>query len=388
MAIHVLDRYYLGLTAIITVGYQLIFFAIAFTFKFDKVTDFAGGTNFIILAIVSLILGSRDPPFNTVTNIPPTRQLVVTIFLSVWAARLAGFLLFRILRSGHDSRFDDKRDKFLPFLGFWIFQMIWVWTVSLPVTVLNSSTVQSSALSGNLPKFGTANDIVGTIMFGIGFLCESIADVQRLRFRERLSDNDKLAFCKNGLFKWSRHPNYFGEILLQFGIFTIASSDTRYKNGNRPFFASVVYASVTGPVLLTLLLLFVSGLPLSERLAAKKRYEAGGAIWDEYRVYLKRTSILIPLPPSLYSRIPVFLKRTLLFEFPNYVFTPSPDSQPGQGGNQPADAPQQVASPPSRNNIDGNINRDAEHGDDPDAAPNDHRALPPHSASTISSAAK
>lgn len=349
--------------------------------------DFAGGTNFIILAVVTLILGSRDPPFNKVTTNPPTRQLVLTILLSVWAARLAGFLLFRILRSGHDSRFDDKRNKFFPFLGFWIFQMIWVWTVSLPVTVLNSSTIQSSGMSGNLPDFGTAKDIVGIIMFGIGFLCESIADVQRLRFRERRQANDKLSFCKTGLFKWSRHPNYFGEILLQFGIFTIATSDTHYKNGNKPFFSSPIYASVTGPVLLTVLLLFVSGLPLSERPAAKKRYEAGGAIWDEYGSYLYRTSILIPLPPTLYSRVPKFLKRTLLFEFPIYVFTPAPGSQPGSGDGQPI-APQQTATPSPSNNIDSTVNRDTEYGDDPDAVTNDHRALPPDSASTISSAAK
>lgn len=348
--------------------------------------DFAGGSNFVVLAVVTLVLGSRNPPFDTVTTIPPPRQLVVTILLSVWAARLAGFLLVRILRTGHDSRFDDKRDRFFPFLGFWVAQMVWVWTVSLPVTVLNSPAVQSAALAGRLPKFGTGRDIAGVVLFGVGFLCEAVADVQRFRFRERKLADNKLAFCHTGLFAWSRHPNYFGEILLQFGLFVIATSDTRYGSGGRPAFVSVVYATVVGPLLLTVLLLFVSGLPLSERSAAAKRYEAGGSIWDAYRNYLHRTSILIPLPPFLYAPLPVWLKRTLLFEFPLYVFDPAKHAQGGQGdGSSPASG----SPPPPRNgNNNDNTNREDAQGDDPDAALNDHRAPPPHSASTISSAAK
>jgi len=84
----------------------------------------------------------------------------------IWGARLSGFLLFRIIKTGKDDRFDDKRDKFFSFLGFWVFQMIWVWTVSLPVTILNSPNVTKH----NQPKFGTGRDIAGVILFAIGFL--------------------------------------------------------------------------------------------------------------------------------------------------------------------------------------------------------------------------
>lgn len=131
-AVHVLDDYYLAITFLITVGYQLFFFAVAFTFKFDKLTDFAGGTNFVVLAIITLAFSAaRDN----------ARNIVVSVFIMAWGARLSGFLLFRILKTGKDDRFDDKRDKFFSFLGFWIFQMIWVWSVSLPVTLLNSPNV-------------------------------------------------------------------------------------------------------------------------------------------------------------------------------------------------------------------------------------------------------
>lgn len=135
-----------------------------------------------------------------------------SIFIMLWGVRLSGFLLFRILKTGKDDRFDDKRDKFFPFLGFWVFQMIWVWVVSLPVTLINSPAVRQYPFIG----FGTARDIVGIIMFAIGFVMESVGDVQKYRFR---STQDKSAVCDKGFWAWSRHPNYFGEIIIQFGRF-------------------------------------------------------------------------------------------------------------------------------------------------------------------------
>lgn len=128
----------------------------------------------------------------------------------VWGARLSGFLLFRILKTGKDDRFDDKRDKFFPFLGFWVFQMLWVWTVSLPVTLLNSPNVTMY----QQPKFGTGRDIAGVILFAIGFFMESFSDIQKYNFRSRPENKGKV--CDVGLFVWTRHPNYFGEIIIQF----------------------------------------------------------------------------------------------------------------------------------------------------------------------------
>lgn len=127
----------------------------------------------------------------------------------LWGARLSAFLLYRILKTGKDDRFDDKRDKFFPFLGFWVFQMIWVWTVSLPVTVLNSPAVTAYPFV----PFGTGRDVVGVIGFVAGFVIESVGDVQKFRFRQRA---DKSAVCDQGFWAWSRHPNYFGEIIIQF----------------------------------------------------------------------------------------------------------------------------------------------------------------------------
>ena len=128
----------------------------------------------------------------------------------IWGARLSGFLLFRIIKTGKDDRFDDKRDKFFPFLGFWVFQMFWVWTVSLPVTILNSPNVTKH----RQPNFGTGRDIAGVILFIIGFVMESVSDIQKYQFRSKPENKGKV--CDVGLFVWTRHPNYFGEIIIQF----------------------------------------------------------------------------------------------------------------------------------------------------------------------------
>ncbi|EHK96935.1 hypothetical protein M7I_7335 [Glarea lozoyensis 74030] len=194
MALHVLDNYYLAITLLITVGYQLFFFAIAFSLKFDKLT-----------AIITLSFSSVDHELNA-------RQIVASLFIMVWGARLSGFLLFRIIKTGKDDRFDDKRDKFFPFLGFWVFQMIWVWTVSLPVTIINSPNVTQFPQ----PAFGTGRDIAGVILYGIGIIMESFSDIQKYIFKSKKSD--KSAICDKGFFSWSRHPNYFGEIIIQFAI--------------------------------------------------------------------------------------------------------------------------------------------------------------------------
>lgn len=90
--------------------------------------------------------------------------------------------------------------------------MVWVWTVSLPVTLLNSPNITQF----RQPSFNKATDIAGIILWVIGFLCETISDSQKFRFRTQHGSDG--AVMDKGLFSWSRHPNYFGEIALHFGM--------------------------------------------------------------------------------------------------------------------------------------------------------------------------
>ncbi|CAL8575178.1 hypothetical protein XPA_001118 [Xanthoria parietina] len=230
--VHALDDYYLAITLLITIAYQLFFFSIAFSLKFDKLTDFAGGTNFVVLAIITLAFSGHHH----------ARQIVCSLFIMLWGARLSGFLLFRIIKTGKDDRFDDKRDKFWSFLGFWVFQMIWVWIVSLPVTILNSPNVTKF----NQPAFGTGRDIAGVILFAIGFILESVSDIQKYQFRSKPENKGKV--CDIGFFTWTRHPNYFGEIIIQFAIFMIAVSPSAYGYVTGGAF-SAQYAAILGSLL-------------------------------------------------------------------------------------------------------------------------------------------
>jgi steroid 5-alpha reductase family enzyme len=157
----------LALTAAITIIYQLSFFFVAAYFKFDKVTDFAGGTNFMVLAVISILLSALPDP--------NSRQITITILIIAWGIRLSGFLLYRVLLFEKDNRFDGTREDCCKFLVFWIFQMLWVWIVSLPMLYVNSSDNNGSNLN--------LGDLVGFIIAIVGLLIEGIADQQKLYFK-------------------------------------------------------------------------------------------------------------------------------------------------------------------------------------------------------------
>jgi steroid 5-alpha reductase family enzyme len=262
---------------------QLVFFAIAATFKFDKVTDFAGGTNFAVLALLTFFMaGSYEP-----------RQIMVTTFVTLWAARISGFLLFRVLKLGKDDRFDGKRENFLQFLIFWIFQMLWVFIVSLPVIFVNSTRLV--AMSNAFPS---GWDISGGILFVLGLVIETVADFQKFFFKEDPANRGK--WCDVGVWSVSRHPNYFGEMLVWWGMFTIGISV--YKDAE--------FAALLSPLFTMTILLFLSGLPLLEK-AANERYASNPA----YQEYKDSVSPIVPLPRALYRAIPSALKESVFCDF-------------------------------------------------------------------------
>ncbi|WVR04467.1 hypothetical protein IAU60_001470 [Kwoniella sp. DSM 27419] len=259
----------------------------------------------------------------------------------IWAARLAGFLLFRVLKTGSDTRFDDIRSHFFKFAGFWVGQILWVWVVSLPVVILNSPAVSSPTRSGD-PSFGKATDIVGIILFAIGFFWEAVSDVQKHRFKS--SKPPKGTPCTKGLWYFCRHPPYFGEIVIHWGLWLVCLAPT--VNGALPQSArSAQYGAIVSPIFTILLLLFLSGIPTAEKPTAKKYFlmshpspqigneqsfsppQAENDIWSNYKAYLARTSILIPIPPAVYRPLPGWLKRSVLLDLPMFNFDESTDGK-------------------------------------------------------------
>lgn len=280
--VSVLDSRLLALTALVTVTYQLTFFFVTYMFRFDTLTDFAGSTNFALLALLTLVLGGQYS----------TRGVVLSTFVFIWAARLCAFLLSRILAWGEDRRFDDKRENFGKLAAFWAVQAVWVWTVSLPLTIVNSSAYR--------PRLN-AGDYLGWAIFIAGLLLETVADAQKTAYKKSAESRGR--WTDVGTWSWSRHPNYAGEIALWWGVYISSTGVLR----------GAEHLAVLSPIFITTILLFLSGIPLLEEGADKKHGKK-----SEYLAYKKCTSVLIPLPPSLYEQLPERVKKTVLLDFALY----------------------------------------------------------------------
>ena len=189
------DEHFILISLLITVCMQMGFFAIAYTLQIDKVTDFAGTANFLVLAVFTIWLGG-DFSFP---------KILASVMVILWSLRLGIYLTYRIMVWGEDNRFDELRTKFWSFLGFWVYQILWVFLTSLPVIYFNSL---------DSPSELNTIAIIGAVMFGIGFIIEAWADYTK--FNHKLHGEK---WCTDGLWKYSRHPNYFGNFLLWFGIF-------------------------------------------------------------------------------------------------------------------------------------------------------------------------
>lgn len=322
------DSHYLGFTAFITVIFQLVGFAIAYIAQFDKITDFAGSTNFILIALISLCAAGYYT----------TRGILMTVFLGAARLELAAFLLYRVLRRGKDSRFDEMRASLPRFLGFWVAQMIWAWCVSFPVVFVASDSYN--------PSFGTGTDITGIVLFGVGFLLEIVADLTKDRFRANPENAGKV--CNVGVWAWSRHPNFFGEIMLWWGIWLIGY----------PIYATASWGlvSLISPLLTMVFLLLLSGMPTAEG-AFQKRFMRTKASKAAFLKYRNQTSPLIPFPPPLYARLPLIVKRIAFFELPMYEtdwsycgekdVVPVTTTTPMTSSGGPADPLLSVTPPPA-----------------------------------------
>jgi steroid 5-alpha reductase family enzyme len=256
----------------VALGVNGAFFAVAAVQRTDVVTDLSYSLTFALLAVVLLFTGAREPV-----------QLVASLFVIVWAVRLGGYLFKRILRIKVDHRFDGMREEPLRFARFWLLQAITVAVVMLPVSYLLDRD--------HPPGFG-AWAVVGAAVWLVGLLIEAVADAQKSAFRAK--EENRGHFIANGLWRYSRHPNYFGEMLVWWGLFVYAV----------PVLHGAAFAVVAGPVFITLLLLFVSGVPPLER-SADEKYGNDPA----YRAYKRRTSSLVPLPPRGHSLLARSEKR-------------------------------------------------------------------------------
>ncbi len=201
------------------------------------------------------------------------RRALAAILVLVWAGRLGDMLYLRVRRDGGDGRFDDLKTHPGQFLVPWSLQATWV-----VLTLLAATAVWSRA--DLAPALGWV-DALGVVLWSLGFGIEVAADQQKHAFRSDSRNQGR--FVDTGLWAWSRHPNYFGEILLWTGVFVLAA----------PVLSAWSWMALASPVFVGVLLARVSGVPLLEARA--------DARWGDdaaYQAYKERTPVLVPRPPQ------------------------------------------------------------------------------------------
>jgi steroid 5-alpha reductase family enzyme len=237
---------------------QWIVFVPSFIRQTEKFYDLTGSLTYITLTLLALLF---SPGLDA-------RAIILGAMVIIWAARLGSFLFTRIHKAGKDNRFDDIRPSFVRFLNAWTIQGLWVIFTAAAAWVAITTLARKP-----LDVFA----IVGALIWVIGFAIEAIADSQKSQFNADPANKGK--FINTGLWARSRHPNYFGEIVLWVGVAIIAL----------PVLQGWQWVALISPIFVTLLLARVSGVPLLETKADKKW---GGQA--DYEAYKKRTPVLIP----------------------------------------------------------------------------------------------
>mmetsp|Transcript_1379 Transcript_1379/g.1856 ORF Transcript_1379/g.1856 Transcript_1379/m.1856 type:complete len:318 (+) Transcript_1379:133-1086(+) len=284
----------LWVSAVITVGIQLSGFVVAYALRTEVFYDILGGINFLAIGIYSAIDGS-----SWLTN---PRKITNTITFIVSRSWLLFFLAWRAHERKGDSRFDNIKNRFFVFLFVWMLQGIWVFSISLPIIFVNGSEIDYDGFS--------ALDIICSIGFIFGVLIEIIADIQKSVW---VKAGRQGGFCNVGIWKLSRHPNYFGEILQWWSAFGFAfNSGTGWDDAQW-------WTSILSPIFTMQILLNSSGTGVVNANGKNlKRYY--DKCPEEYAAYRKSTSILIPVPFGLYDYVPMLLKRTIFFDFKCYEY--------------------------------------------------------------------
>lgn len=244
------------LSFIVCMATNLILFIPAYSLKTDKLTDLSYSLTFIIVSGIAMMRSNHS-----------LGDIVLFSFVLLWALRLGSFLLIRIRNQKRDKRFDSIRSNLLLFLRFWIFQAMTVFFVM----------VCSIAFWDQATKFIGVISWIGAGVFIAGLILESVADFQKYRFNKTKT---KDIWIDNGIWRYSRHPNYLGEMMVWLGLYLFAFSSLG------------TYTRLIGlisPAYIAFTLLFLSGIPLLEKGADKK--------WGDnpnYREYKKQVPLLIP----------------------------------------------------------------------------------------------
>ncbi len=248
---------------IVAFGVNLLVYIPSLLKQTEHYFDLTGSITYVTVTVLAM---------STVETELDTRSLILGVAITIWAGRLGGFLFRRIKRDGGDGRFDKLKIDWLVFLRVWVLQGLWV--------TITAGAALAAMTSGSKQDLGVLG-IIGAALWLVGFAIEVIADRQKSVFRADEANTGH--FITTGLWAWSRHPNYFGEITLWFGIAVLAI----------PALDGWQLATLISPLFVFVLLTRISGVPLIERRGLKR--------WGddpEYQAYLAKTPVLMLRPPS------------------------------------------------------------------------------------------
>ena len=241
---------------------QWLIFIPSYVYQTEHYFDLTGSLTYLSVSLFAILF----------TIDVSLRDILLTVLIWIWASRLGSFLFFRIKRDGKDGRFDIMKTNFWWFLMTWTIQGLWVFlTMAMALAAITSENKAAIDIFA----------IIGSLVWLLGFSIEVISDQQKTNFKSDSTNKD--LFITKGLWSWSRHPNYFGEITLWIGIAVIAA----------PVLSGWQLVAYISPLFIIFLLTKVSGINLLEARGMKK--------WSnnsEYMDYIEKTSILIPFPPK------------------------------------------------------------------------------------------
>jgi steroid 5-alpha reductase family enzyme len=241
---------------------QILAFIPAFLLRTERFFDLTGSATFFVISVVLVLL----------TPMPDARSWILAGMVMLWAARLGSFLAMRVHKAGSDGRFDEIKGSPLRFLQVWVIQGAWVSLTAAAAWIAISTDAAAR------PPLGWLS-IVGVVVWALGMAVEIVADAQKSAFRKDPSNRDE--FIRTGLWSRSRHPNYFGEIVIWVGVFITAA----------PVLTGWQWVAVLSPLFVILLLTRVSGIPLLEARAEKKWGDRA-----DYVAYRDSTPVLVPRP--------------------------------------------------------------------------------------------
>ena len=239
---------------------QWVAFVPAYLLQTERFFDLVGSLTYILVIVMAVLL--RDGV--------DERSLLLLVLVVIWAMRLGTFLFCRIHKAGKDDRFDEIKPSFFRFLNAWTLQGLWV-TFTLAAVLAAVTATQQKEMDG----FAW----VGFLIWLFGFVIEVVADHQKRQFRDNPENKGK--FIQSGLWSKSRHPNYFGEIVLWVGVAVIAL----------PVLQGWQWVTLISPVFVWVLIRYISGIPLLEK---KADMRWGGQA--DYEAYKKNTPLLVVRP--------------------------------------------------------------------------------------------